>query len=66
MNAGVRLAGFALAVLALFGVGYGAGTAVGPLGDDGSGAGQQHTDPNDMPDMEVPRCPSPSSCGSAA
>ncbi|MBA2552899.1 MAG: hypothetical protein H0V10_04245 [Geodermatophilaceae bacterium] len=54
MNAGVRLAGFALAVLALFGVGYGAGTAVGPLGDDGSEAGQR-TEPRDMPDMGVTR-----------
>ncbi len=55
MNAGVRLAGFALAVLAALGVGLGAGEALGPLGADGSGAGQQHTDPNDMPDMEVTR-----------
>ncbi len=55
MSVGIRLAGFALAVLAALGVGLGAGTAVGPLGDDGSGAGQQHTDPNDMPDMEVTR-----------
>lgn len=54
MNAGVRLAGFALAVLAALGVGFGAGAAVGPLGDDGSGAGQR-TEPRDMPDMGVTR-----------
>ncbi|MGI8694210.1 MAG: hypothetical protein ACR2JK_15145 [Geodermatophilaceae bacterium] len=54
MNAEVRLAGFALAVIAVFGVGFGAGTAVGPLGDDGTGAGQR-TEPRDMPDMEETR-----------
>lgn len=54
MNAGVRLAGFALAVLAAVGVGFGAGTAVGPLGDDGNDAGPP-TEPRGLPDMGVTR-----------
>ena len=49
MTAGARLGVFVLAVVAVFGAGYGAGTAVGPLAGAG---GQQVEEGHVVSDME--------------
>jgi hypothetical protein len=54
MSPGVTLAGFGFALLAAFGAGYGAGAAVGPVGDKAE-TGQVEQRQHDMPAEEMTR-----------
>jgi hypothetical protein len=53
MTAGVKLAAFALALLAAFGGGYGAGALAGPAGNESRGGPVEQ--PHDLPAEEMTR-----------